>query len=103
MYGVLVEPKTESSMALKRARSWGDVDQRQTEVVSISCALRPGFDLFVGLQVMPCLSSCFIQEPPSLDISSLLFANRGHGRAVQVLLRVTVIAIDDRLLRPRHL
>ena len=85
-----------------RARSWNGADQRQTEVVPIGRGLRPGFDFLVGLQVMPCLSSGFVQEPPSLDVSSLLFTSRGNRRAVQVLLRVVGIGIHDRLLHPRH-
>ena len=89
-------------MALKSARSWNGADQRQPEVVPIGRALRPGFDFLVGLQVMPCLSSCFVQEPPSLDVSSLLFTGRGNRRAVQVLLRVTGIGIHDGLLHPCH-
>lgn len=89
-------------MALKRARSSGEADKRQTEVVPISRALRPGFDFFVGFQVMPCLSSCLVQKPPSLDVSSLLFPNRSYCRAVLVVRVAVGVAIQDRLLRPRH-
>lgn len=52
---------------------------------------------------MPCLSARFVQEPPSLDVSSLSFTDRGYRRAVLVLLVPIGIAIEDGLLRPRHL
>lgn len=71
-------------------------------MVPIGRALRPSFDLFVGLQIMPCLSACFVQEPPSLNVSGLWSTNRGYRRAVQVLLRSIGAAIQDRLLLPRH-
>ena len=82
---------------------WDKADQRQTEVVPIGRALRPSFDLFVGFQVMPCLSACFVQEPPSLNVSGFCFTNRGYRRAVQVLLRCIGAAIQDCLLLPRHI
>ena len=102
MFGALVEPRIDLSMALRRARSWGETDQRQTEVVPIGSTLRPGFDLFLGLEVVPCLSSCFVQEPPSMDVSSFLFTDRGYRRPIQVFLGVFGIAIECHLLRPRH-
>ena len=80
-------------MALKKAKSRGEANKRQTEVVSIGRALRPSFDLFVSLQVMPCLSSSLVQKPPSLDVSSLWFIDRNYRRAVLVLLVAVGIAI----------
>ena len=44
---VAVDPNTDLSMALKGERSWGEIDQRQTEEVPISGALGPNFDLLV--------------------------------------------------------
>ena len=44
---VAVDPNTELSMALKGEWIWGEIDQRQTEEVPISRALRPSFDLLV--------------------------------------------------------
>ena len=44
---VAVDPNTELSMTLKGERSSGEIDQRQTEEVPISRALRPSFDLLV--------------------------------------------------------
>ena len=73
------------------------------EEVPISSTLRPSFDLSVGLEIVPCLSACFVQEPPSLDVSSLLFTDGSYRRAVLVLLVAVGIAIQDRLLHPRHL
>ena len=101
MAQVLVEPKINLSMALRSARSWAGADQKQAEVVLISRTLRPSFDLSVGLEVMPCLSACFVQEPPSLDVSSLLFTDGRYRRAVLVMVAIGV-AIQDRLLHPRH-
>ena len=62
--------------------SKGRMDQGKTEVISISRALRPGFDFFVGLEVVPCLSACFVQEPPSRNVSFLLCTDRGYRRFV---------------------
>ena len=103
VFGVPVDPTIGLSMALRRVGSWDDADQRQTEEVPISRALRPSFDLFLGLQVMPCLSACFVQESPSLNVSSHLFIDRGYGGAIQMLLRVIWIAFEDCLLHLRHL
>lgn len=72
-------------------------------MVPVGRALRPRFDLFVSLQIMPCLSACFVQEPPSLDVFSVLFTDRGYRRAVLVFLVAAGVAIQDCLLRPRHL
>ena len=44
---VVVDPNTELSMALNGEWIWGEFDQRQTEEVPISRALRPVFDLLV--------------------------------------------------------
>lgn len=101
-FGVLVDPNTDLSRELKRVMGWDRAYQRQTEVVPIGCALRPSFDLFVGLQVMPCLSACFVQEPPSLNVSGFWFTNRGYRRAVEVLLRSIGATVQDGLLLHRH-
>lgn len=90
-------------MALKRAKRGDEADQRQTEVIPVGRALRPGLDLFVRLQVMPCLSTCFVQKPPPLDVSGLLFPNRGYRCTVQLVLMVIGIAIQGCLVRSCHL
>ena len=82
--------------------SKGRIDQGKTEVVSISRALRPGFDFFIGLQVMPCLTACFVQEPPSRNVSFLWCTDRGYRRSVEVLLRFGGICIAIQVL-PCHL
>ena len=46
-YVVAVDPNTELSMAPKGERSWDEINQRQTEEVPVSRALRPRFDLLV--------------------------------------------------------
>lgn len=80
-------------MALRRVRSKDEADQRETEVVPISCALRPSFDLFVSLQIMPRLSACFVQEPPSLDVSRLLGTGRGCRRAAKAFSGIIGVAV----------
>ena len=72
-------------------------------MVPIGRALRPIFDLFICLKVMPGLLACVVQEPPSLDVCCFWFTDRGYRRAVEVLLGAIDVAIRDRLLLPRHL
>ena len=96
--GVPVDPRIDLSMALDRARSWGEADKRKTQMIPISRALRPGFDLFVSLQVMPCLSACFVQEPPSLDVSEF----RITDGVLQMLLGFIRAAIEHCLPGLRH-
>ena len=55
-------------------------------MVPIGRSLWPGFDLFVGLEVMPCLTASFVQEPPSLDVGRFRPIDRGHRRAIYMLL-----------------
>ena len=103
IFGVLVDPAIDLSVALKRVRGRDEADQRQTEVVPISRALGPSFDLLVSFQVVPCLSAGFVQEPPLLDVSRFFFTNRGYSRAVLVFVVAVGVAVQDRLLSPCHL
>lgn len=92
------------SMVLKRVRSERNLtNQRQPKVVPVGCALRPSLDFLLSLQVMPCLTTLFVQKTPSLDICSVLFDDRSYRRAVVMLMVAAGIANQDFWLRPRHL
>lgn len=66
--------------------------------------LRPGFDLLVRGQIVPCVSSLFIPEPPSavvgllITIRSLRKANYGDLRGVAICVAVRTFAYSLALL-----
>ncbi len=69
-----------------RAGDWNGADQRQPQEVPVSCTLRPGLYLFFSLEIMPSLSAPLVEESPSLDVCSLIFATGCYRRAILVLL-----------------
>ena len=58
-------------------------------MVPVSCGLGPSLDFLVGLEVVPCLATLLVQEPPSLDVGSLVgLCCGGSSLTVQLLLMI---------------
>ncbi len=74
------------SRASGSAGDWNGADQRQTQEVPVRCAQRPSLYLFFSLEIMPRLPALLVEESPSLDVCSLIFATGCCLRAILVLL-----------------
>ena len=60
----------------------------KAQVVFVSDGLRPGFQLLVGIQIMPCVPSLLVKQPPSGIVCSSVIAV--HQVSICMPIRVTV-------------